>query len=208
MERSRKFWNKRAHSFDKSDDPTKEVRQATYARIRSVLDPSFKILEFGCATGSLSLQFARDVQEIYGVDISDEMISIAKSKVKASNLSHVYFAQGTEHDIPWQDKLFEIILAFYVLHLVENPEACIKKLASRLDQSGTIIIELPCLADANWIKRKTIKLFTRIMGLPIIHSFKAEDIIQMFERVGLEITEKEIFHDKIPRLFLMAKKKS
>ena len=55
MNKAEKFWNKKAQTFDQSDNPESEVRKKKYGKIRKYLNKDQVLLDYGCATGSLSI---------------------------------------------------------------------------------------------------------------------------------------------------------
>lgn len=58
------------------------------------------ILDLGCGTGSMTNLMAKKGYEMIGVDLSEDMLAIAKSKAKDENLEIVYINQNmTELDL-------------------------------------------------------------------------------------------------------------
>lgn len=126
MDKSTKFWNKSAAQFEKSDNPKSSARQETYTQIRKHISKNHEVLDFGCATGSLCIEFANEVKSIHGIDISDQMILIAQQKINDLGLNNVQLHVGSLSDKEMKDQKYDIILAFYVIHLVQDPKATLK----------------------------------------------------------------------------------
>ncbi len=58
------------------------------------------MLDFACGTGGFSLEFAKQGIEVIGADISESMLSIAREKADAENLTVMFLNQsGTELDL-------------------------------------------------------------------------------------------------------------
>ena len=206
--KSEKFWNKRAQKFDQEDKPDSPVRKERYARIRSYLNKNKTLLDYGCATGSLSLEFGNDVKEILGIDISAKMIELARIKAKDNNYQNLKFVQGEIHDDQFKSTRFDVIIAFYVIHLVQNPQKTLNHLAELINPEGFLIMEVPCLKQTNFIKRFFLKGFTKMAGLPYMHTFKSIDIDKMIKGTGLKVVENHFDDQKFPRYFIVAKKEN
>ena len=63
----------------------------SYNRLRSDADDSQKrVTDLGCGTGEISIRLAQDGWNVTGVDLSQEMLSIADNKSRALN-RHIMF---------------------------------------------------------------------------------------------------------------------
>jgi ubiquinone/menaquinone biosynthesis C-methylase UbiE len=93
MNKSEKFWNKLSKNYDKrAKDKTFEQ---ILHRSRKYLGPDDIILDFACATGLYSFEFANDVNKIQAFDTSSKMINIAKNKAgKSGNDTIIYSGES------------------------------------------------------------------------------------------------------------------
>lgn len=73
------MWNSMAQSFDEQELPSFENNQFLQLIDRNrMFDSKSRILDVGCGTGSYSLALAVRCREVVGVDLSSNMIGIAK----------------------------------------------------------------------------------------------------------------------------------
>lgn len=79
---STKFWDKIADKYSKQPIADEESYQKKLKVTQEYLKLNMKVLEFGCGTGSTAIIHAPHVQQIRAIDISQNMISIAKKKLK------------------------------------------------------------------------------------------------------------------------------
>ena len=77
-----------------------------------------RLLELGCGTGHWSQFFSDCGFEVIGVDISEPMIKVAKSKKIANTSFHI--ADG--HALPFKDNNFDITTAITTLEFVHDAE--------------------------------------------------------------------------------------
>lgn len=95
---------------------------------------SGKLLDVGCATGLFMLEAKGNGFDVYGVDVSDYAVKIAKSrfgrKVKNSSIEQVSYKSGS----------FDVITLFDVIEHLKDPIQVLKKLGYYLKDDGIIVI--------------------------------------------------------------------
>lgn len=99
-----------------------------------------KILEVGCATGEFCYLAQRKGAKASGIDISRDIIDIAKHRYKNIN-----FREGTIEDIP-SGEIYDAIFAFEVIEHVISPKRFFKSVKSHLTSDGMFILSTPNLS--------------------------------------------------------------
>jgi len=97
------------------------------------------VLDFGCGPGGFLLKARSKTRMIIGIELESRL----QSHFKENNLNVVQNIQ----DLP-VDQKFDLITAFHVVEHLEDPAEILKQLATKLQESGKIIIEIPSSADA------------------------------------------------------------
>ncbi len=94
-------------------------------------------LDVGCGTGRQSIPLAQRGLRAVGIDISEEMLVLAKRKVDAEGLSQqVDFIVGDAENLPVKDGAFGATVFYGVLHHLSAPQAAIGNAARKLVQGG------------------------------------------------------------------------
>lgn len=95
--------------------------------ILSVLpkDKRLSILDFGCGSGNLTKALASDVRRVVGVDISFDLLRLAKEQNDPQVSS---FLQFDGHSVPLKDQRFDLALTYVVLNHIVNDDHLIKVL--------------------------------------------------------------------------------
>ena len=76
-----------------------------------------RVLDFGCGTGSNSALLARRGARVVGVDISADLLRIARERVRQNELSGAAaFVAGSAHDLPVRDNSCEVVFGIAILH--------------------------------------------------------------------------------------------
>lgn len=102
-------------------------------------EKDLKILDVGCGTGELSLLFAEMGHKVTGIDISKNMLEIAKSKARTSK-ANVSFEIGDAENPTYNSSSFDIVFNRHLLWTLPNPEKAIKNWSRVLKNGGKVII--------------------------------------------------------------------
>lgn len=105
-----------------------------------------RVLDVGCGSGWLSEYFARLGYEVTGIDISEELIAMARERAARVpyNVDHetVLRCRFITHDVetaPLPEK-FEAVICYDSLHHFEDERAVFRHLSAMLDAGGLLFI--------------------------------------------------------------------
>ena len=205
MNRSEKFWDKQAARFERQENDSASSENKTAEKLKKFVRPSDKVMEYGCATGHLSIDIAPNVGEVQGIDISSEMITIAKGNAIERQIENVHFTQATIFEANFQEKSFDVILGFYILHLVET-QRVLSRVYGLLKPDGLFISETPCLGETNSIISLGITLASKIGLVPQIQKLSTAGLEGLLVDVGFKIVNNETTGDMIPIKYIAARK--
>jgi ubiquinone/menaquinone biosynthesis C-methylase UbiE len=106
-----------------------------------------KLLEDGCGTGHWSRFFSECGFEVTGVDISERMINIARSK----GIPNSSFQIANGHSLPFEDNSFDVTAAITTLEIVRDAEAVIREMirCTRKEAGELLVGTLNVLACSN-----------------------------------------------------------
>jgi len=105
-----------------------------------------KVLDIGCGTGHPSLYVANEAKSIIGIDKSERMIEIARSRLRRSGLENVFFEIGDAENLRFANKSFDAVILCGSLGVMSNKEKCLTEARRVLLKGG----ELVCI-EANWL---------------------------------------------------------
>lgn len=142
----------------------------------------------GTATNALSIAKSRPGTKIVGVDLSKDMLRVAKEKRKQSGLTNVKLYQMDATALKFRSGCFDKILVSLILHELDEELAAqvIKEAVRVLKDDGEIIV-------TEW--EPSERIVQKILFAPIhilepkpYKSFIRKDLYDYFRRFGLEIT--------------------
>jgi ubiquinone/menaquinone biosynthesis C-methylase UbiE len=212
MNKAQKFWDKQAIVFDNNQKQFETVNQVLIARTKEYLTANDNVLDFGCAAGTKTLELAKEVKHIHGLDFSAEMISEAIKKKNNVNDKNVSFSQGTIFNDDLEKASFDKIIAYSIIHLLEDSEKVIQRMHELLKPGGLLISETACFSDRMAFKTRLEFTKTRLMerlGMFPLHlnMFKTSDVEQLLKRNNFNIVKAEVyFFNGMTISFIIAEK--
>lgn len=206
------FWDKQAVRFDKSQDKFESESSEIIFRTKEFLNPDDNVLDFGCATGTKTLELAGQVRHIHGLDTSSEMISLAINKLDATNVKNVSFSYGTIFKDDLDKASFDKILAYSVIHLLPESEKIVRRINDLLKPGGLFISETPCFREGmnfgTRLKFAAFRFLKRLGVFPLhMNLFTAADVSQLISSQNFNILKAEkLFLNGMTVSFIVAKK--
>ena len=203
-----RFWDRIARKY--AADPISDMAgyERTLARTRHYLKRDDVGFEFGCGTGTTALRLAPSLARLVAIDISNEMIAIAREKARADSCSHVTFEVATPDAAPFPDETFDVAFGFNVLHLVAARDAALRNVHRLLKPGGLFISKTPCLKDMNPLVRLAVPVMQLIGKAPYVAFLSADDLEREVAAAGFEIIERarHASRGRDARPFLVARK--
>jgi arsenite methyltransferase len=105
------------------------------------LRPGEKVLDLGSGGGIDVLLSARRVGETgfaYGVDMTDEMLDLARANAAQAGTANVEFLKGTIEDIPLPDESVDVVISNCVINLSVDKPKVITEMFRVLNPGGRI----------------------------------------------------------------------
>jgi 2-polyprenyl-3-methyl-5-hydroxy-6-metoxy-1,4-benzoquinol methylase len=203
--KTEKFWNRLANQFDKL---SKHLERLPSEKAKKFLNVNDIVLDFGCATGTVTTELSDYVKEIKGIDISSRMIDAAKRKVSEVNIKNIDFIQATIDDERLKIDSFNVIIAFNILHFFQDTQNVLKRVNKLLKPGGLIIIATACLGQRTFSNSLQYLLFSPLIKLgiiPYMKFFKTSELKDLIESGNFQIIE-FVNLDSPTNYFIVAKK--
>ncbi|MEP7227811.1 MAG: methyltransferase domain-containing protein [Gemmatimonadales bacterium] len=109
---------------------------------RAALVAGKNVLDLGAGTGVVAQRAAAIVGpsgSVTGVDISSDMLAVARQRASALGLSNVSLLEGRAESIPADNAAFDVVLACLSLMYVINREAAAQEIARVLRPGGRLV---------------------------------------------------------------------
>ena len=133
-----------------SDPPNYELGRCLHSFAHVVealhLGPGARVLDIGCGPGWLSEFLARCGYHVTGVDVSEDMIAIARKRLDGVRASlagvaelHAEFAAMPVRQLPWTDQ-FDAVVIYDALHHFDEELETLKAIRATLIPGGRLYV--------------------------------------------------------------------
>jgi len=192
--KSETMWNKLAKNWDTPGVSLGENDLKIIGRTKKYLDDGSVVLDYGCATGSIALEIASMAKDVRGIDISSNMIEIAKRKADERGVKNIDFTKATIFDESLKVGTFDVILSLSILHLVEDSAQVMDRVNHLLKPGGVFISATPCLGEKTFVSvlmNIPIFVLSKLGLLPSINFFSASSLTASITDAGFQMIEQE-----------------
>ncbi|MCP2679598.1 metalloregulator ArsR/SmtB family transcription factor [Maricaulaceae bacterium NA33B04] len=101
----------------------------------------FKLhVDVGTGTGRMLELFSPQASEGMGVDLSREMLSVARSKLSEAGLSSRFVRQADASALPLEDGAADLVTVHQVLHYLPDPRVALQECARVLVPGGLLLV--------------------------------------------------------------------
>jgi ubiquinone/menaquinone biosynthesis C-methylase UbiE len=99
------------------------------------------VLDMPCGTGSISLPLLKNAKTLTLIDISSNMLSIAKSNIPDDEKHKVTFINNDFFNIDIKPNTYDLVICLGLLAHVNSPEQLLNKLSHIISPGGYLIIQ-------------------------------------------------------------------
>lgn len=200
-----KFWDRMAERYSKRAISDVAAYERKLQVTREYLRPEMEVFEFGCGTGSSAIAHAPYVRHVRAIDVSSNMIEIARRKADAGKVGNVSFERSTLAEFRVPDQRFDAVLGLNVLHLLADRDEAIARVRAMLRPGGVFVTSTVCLGDSLKFL-KVIAPIARFLGLiPLVKVFSSRELEDSLTAAGFEIVH-QWQPGKHAALFIVARK--
>ena len=157
---------------------------AVEAAIRAALDdkPMRTLLDLGTGTGRMLELFAGDIVRGLGLDLSRDMLALARARLDRAGFKHCSVRHGDIYDLAVPRDSFDVVIIHQVLHFLDDSARAIREAARVLRPGGRLLIVDFAPHDLEFLRDEHAHL--RL-------GFAAETVRQWLEAAGLDIVREQ-----------------
>lgn len=165
-----------------------------------------RILDLATGTGDLAIKMAKAMPKakIMGVDLSENMLSVAAEKVRRQGLDdHIALYQGDAENLDIANELLDVVTVAFGVRNFGNLEAGLAEIMRSLRSGGHIVV-LEFSTPRNFLVRKLYQFYSNHVMKPVgglvSHDKKAyeylpdsivefpdrERFLEIMQRIGFE----------------------
>lgn len=209
--KEKKIWNKLASKYDKQCSIYDDAYKLSIENSNKILQNDFDVLEIACGTGLVTFGIAETVKKIIAIDISSEMINVAKEKANKLKINNVEFNVADGYNLNYKDEAFDAILLFNALHIVKEPDVLLNEIYRLLKPNGFLLMATDCYAEPVKIKQRimlTVLKIAKVLGIiPYLSYYKKEDVDDYLISHNFVIKERDVLNKEPVNYYVAATKK-
>ena len=178
LSENKRFFNNWAKTYD-TNFGNYFLKKAQKDSINTISKKNFSALDVSCGTGEGLLMLREKTKgKIMGVDISEEMLKIAKQKISEHN---VELKKASVDQLPYKDETVDVVISTEAFHHYPNPDKAISEMNRVLKKGGELIITDPDFLFFN-------RIFERLEP-GCVHIYNKNEVKNLFIRAGLNNIE-------------------
>jgi len=141
------------------------------------------LLDVGTGTGHMLMLLCQDIWRGEGIDLSTEMLAVARENLQKAGLRHCLVRHGDMAHLRTDSTNYDVVTFHQVLHYTSRPVVAIKEAVRVLGVGGRVVVVdfLPHDVESLRDEHNHLRL-----------GFATEEVAQWFEETGLKLTETRI----------------
>jgi ubiquinone/menaquinone biosynthesis C-methylase UbiE/DNA-binding transcriptional ArsR family regulator len=158
--------------------------EAVEGAIRSAIgtQPIRALLDLGTGTGRMLELFAANAERGLGLDMSLDMLALARARLDRAGLKNCSVRQGNIYDLALPRDSFDVVIIHQVLHFLDDSPRAIGEAARVLRPGGRLLVVDFAPHDLEFLREEHAH---RRLG------FAAEAVTQWLEGAGLNLVRQE-----------------
>jgi len=157
---------------------------AVEGAIRAALadKPIRALLDLGTGTGRMLELFAGDIERGLGLDLSLDMLALARARLDRAGLKNCSVRQGDIYDLALPRDSFDVVIIHQVLHFLDDSAHAIREAARVLRPGGRLLVVDFAPHDLEFLREEHAH---RRLG------FASEAVTQWLEGAGLDLLRQQ-----------------
>lgn len=153
-----------------------------WSKTLALLLPGYKVADFGCGDGILSVEMARFAKSVISVDKNRKAITQTEKLIARAGVENITLLEESLEKTTIDSESIDIVFFSQSLHHLENPVNGLKEAFRILDEGGRILIMELAEHKEAWTREK----------LGHVHlGFKPEKLETLVKKAGFQITYSE-----------------
>ena len=141
--------------------------------------PFHSLLDLGTGTGRMLELFGANIERGLGIDLSPDMLQLARARIERAGFRHCSVRQGDIYDLAVPAGTFDVVVIHQVLHFLDDGGRAIREAARVLSRSGRLLVIDFAPHDLEFLREEHAH---RRLG------FALDTVAQWMSAAGLDMT--------------------
>ena len=163
------YWSRFARRYERAEAYVvgNDILETITERLRKQINLG-EVIELGCGTGHFTKVVATNADHVMATDLSGPMVETARRQLKG--FTNVTVRTVSAHRTPFSSGRFDTVLMANLIHVVENPLACLQEAYRILKTGGAILVVDFTNFGMSWLEKIRLALrYLSKFGIPPRH---------------------------------------
>lgn len=182
-----------AKKLKRGGPATTHPKDAGLVLAYSGIDKNSRVLELGCGSGYMSVQFGKIVSEVVSYEKREEFLKLSEENVKKANLENVRFVFKDVHEgIDEVEESFDLVFVD-----IADAERIVERAHQLLKKDGFLVGHCLQMEQAKKLQLEMQKSFTEVWSVEsVIREYEAREFGFRPKHIGLTYTAIMVFGRK------------
>ncbi len=148
------------------------------------LDKDAKVLDVAAGTGHLSRTMALHVREVVAIDITPEMLDVARAETAKAGLTNITIEEGDAAQLPYADNEFDLVASRLAIHHFDEPIVQLREMV-RVCKPGSKVAVVDLLSPTDHELAEIYNHLERLRDSSHAVALSEAQMIRSMEDAGL-----------------------
>jgi ubiquinone/menaquinone biosynthesis C-methylase UbiE len=203
------YWSKFVHGYDEGVDYIvgKSIQQEIIKRLLKEQNIG-NVVEFGCGTGYFTKVIAKNAEHVIATDLSDEMLEVARTKLK--EFQNITIQKADCENVSFPSGKFDTVFMANLIHFIENPFKALQESYRILKDEGLLLLVDYTGYSMKWFEKMKLGIrFIKKCGMPPRYAqtnLSPDEFSSLAESAGFKIERIQLIGEKTKTLYLKGRK--
>jgi ubiquinone/menaquinone biosynthesis C-methylase UbiE len=203
------YWSKFVHGYDEGVDYIvgKSIQQEIIKRLLKEQNIG-NVVEFGCGTGYFTKVIAKNAEHVIATDLSDEMLEVARTKLK--EFQNITIQKADCENVSFPSGKFDTVFMANLIHFIENPFKALQESYRILKDEGLLLLVDYTGYSMKWFEKMKLGIrFIKKCGMPPRYAqtnLSPDEFSSLAEGAGFKIERVQLIGEKTKTLYLKGRK--
>ncbi len=161
-------------------------------RIRSAtgLGIKLRVLDVGCGPGIVTEALAGDGHEIVALDLTPEMVRMARKRCQDSGFFNVHYVIGQAEKLPFEEDAFNVVVTRLTIHHFADPGVVCSDVARIIRSKGRLIVA-DIVSSENADESELHNALEKLRDPSHVRMISSNAMKDLVETTGLEVIQED-----------------
>lgn len=181
------FWDGVAAGYAKRRIGDAAAYEEKLRITQALLTPQAQVLELGAGTAMTAVRHAPFAARVHATDLSEAMLEIGRRRAAEAGVQNVSFERASVETLDAAPGAWDAVLAMSLLHLLEDPDAALRRIHGWVKPGGVFVSSTVCLGDSHGWLRPVVRVMRWLGKAPPVRFERQDALLGRIEAAGFAL---------------------